>query len=135
MEHSSPDRQADRTGYSRQHISRSGSAVSKKGDLKPWLKKRWCIGKITGEYLALMEDILGLYEGPYDPKRPEIGVDERPCQLIGDIVAPIPMKPVRLRKEDNEYERNGTCSVFIACEPLTALCGSTYQDGLCRIHG
>ena len=40
-----------------------------------------------------MEDILDLYEEPYDPKRPVIGVDERPCQLIGDIVMPIPMKP------------------------------------------
>jgi hypothetical protein len=66
-----------------------------------------------------MEDILDLYEEPYDPKRPVIGVDERPCQLLGDIVAPIPMKPGKLRKEDNEYERNGTCSVFMACEPLT----------------
>jgi hypothetical protein len=66
-----------------------------------------------------MEDILDLYEEPYDPKRPVIGVDERPCQLIGDVVAPIPMKPGKPKKEDNEYERNGTCNVFIACEPLT----------------
>jgi len=65
-----------------------------------------------------MEDILDLYEEPYDPKRPVIGVDERPCQLIGDVVAPIPMKPGKPKKEDNEYERNGTCNVFIACEPL-----------------
>jgi hypothetical protein len=66
-----------------------------------------------------MEDILDLYEEPYDPKRPTIGVDERPCQLLGDVVAPIPMEPGKPRKEDNEYERNGTCNVFIACEPLT----------------
>jgi len=66
-----------------------------------------------------MEDILDLYEEPYDPKRPVMGIDERPCQLIGDVVAPIPMKPGKPRKEDNEYERNGTCNVFIACEPLT----------------
>jgi len=66
-----------------------------------------------------MEDILDLYEEPYDPKRPTIVIDERPCQLIGDVVAPIPMKPGKPRKEDNEYERNGTCNVFIACEPLT----------------
>lgn len=66
-----------------------------------------------------MEDILDLYEEPYDPKRPVLCVDERPCQLIGDIVAPIPMKPGKPKKEDNEYERNGTCCVFIACEPLT----------------
>jgi len=66
-----------------------------------------------------MEDILDLYEEPYDPKRPVIGVDERPCQLIGDVVMPIPMKPGKPKKEDNEYERKGTCNVFIAVEPLT----------------
>ena len=66
-----------------------------------------------------MEDILDLYEEPYDPEKPVICMDERPCQLIGDIVAPIPMEPGKPKKEDNEYERNGTCSVFIACEPLT----------------
>jgi hypothetical protein len=77
------------------------------------------MGKITGEYLARMEDILDLYEEPYDPNRPVLCIDERPCQLIGDVVAPIPMKPGKPKKVDNEYERNGTCSVFIACEPLT----------------
>jgi hypothetical protein len=66
-----------------------------------------------------MEDILDLYEEPYDPNRPVLCVDERPCQLIDDVVASIPMKPGKPKKEDNEYERNGTCSVFIACEPLT----------------
>ncbi len=66
-----------------------------------------------------MEDILDLYEESYDPMRPVLCMDERPCQLIGDVVAPIPMKPGKPKKEDNEYERNGTCSVFIACEPLT----------------
>jgi len=66
-----------------------------------------------------MEDILDLYEEAYDPKRPVICIDERPCQLIDDVVAPIPMKPGKPKKEDNEYERNGTCSVFIAFEPLT----------------
>jgi len=66
-----------------------------------------------------MEDILDLYEEPYDQSRPVLCIDERPCQLIGDVVAPIPMKPGKPRKVDHEYERNGTCSVFIACEPLT----------------
>ena len=66
-----------------------------------------------------MEDILDLYEESYDPKRPVICVDERPCQLIGDVIAPIPMKPGSPEKEDNEYKRNGTCNVFIAFEPLT----------------
>lgn len=66
-----------------------------------------------------MEDILDLYEEPYDPKRPVLCFDERPCQLIGDVVSPIPMKLGKPKKEDHEYERNGTCNAFIVCEPLT----------------
>lgn len=66
-----------------------------------------------------MEDILDLYEEAYDPKRPVLCMDERPCQLIGDIVAPIAMKEGKAMKYDYEYERKGTCNVFIVCEPLT----------------
>ena len=66
-----------------------------------------------------MEDILDLYEELYDPKRPLLCFDERPCQLVDDVVAPIAMKPGSPKKEDNEYERKGSCNVFIALEPLT----------------
>jgi len=66
-----------------------------------------------------MEDILDLYEEFYNPKRPIVCIDERPCQLINDILTPIPMKSGKAMKVDYEYERKGTCNVFIACEPLT----------------
>lgn len=66
-----------------------------------------------------MEDILDLYEQPYDSKRPVICFDERPCQLLGDLIAPLPMKPGSVRKEDYHYEREGTCCLLIAFEPLT----------------
>jgi hypothetical protein len=94
-----------------------------------------------------MEDILDLYEEAYDPKRPNLCMDERPCQLINDVLVPIPMKSGKAMKYDYEYERKGTCCVFIVCEPLTgtpsrrrglAICGSseaTHQSGLCPIHG
>jgi hypothetical protein len=65
-----------------------------------------------------MEDVLDLYEQPYDPKHPVICFDERPCQLIGDAIIPIPMKPGSPKKEHYEYIRNGTCCVFLAFEPL-----------------
>jgi DDE superfamily endonuclease len=65
-----------------------------------------------------MEDILALYEQPYDPLRPVVCFDERPCQLIGEIVAPIPMNPGRIKRQDHDYEREGTCGIFIAFEPL-----------------
>jgi hypothetical protein len=61
-----------------------------------------------------MEDVLDLYEAAPDPKRPRLGFDERPCQLIGQIVAPLPMKPARVKREDNEYKRNGTAVVLLA---------------------
>ena len=66
-----------------------------------------------------MEDILDIYEEAYDPKHPVVCMDERPCQLIDDILTPIPMKSGKATKVDYEYERKGTCNVFIACEPLT----------------
>ena len=65
-----------------------------------------------------MEDLLDLYEFPYEPKRPLICFDERPCQLLGDVMAPIPMKPGSAKKLDYHYERKGTCNLFLACEPL-----------------
>ena len=65
-----------------------------------------------------MEDVLDLYEQPYDPKHPVICFDERPCQLIGDAIIPIPIKPGSPKKEHYEYVRNGTCCVFLAFEPL-----------------
>jgi len=65
-----------------------------------------------------MEELLDLYEQPYDAKVPQVCFDERPCQLIGHQLAPLPMRPGSPRKEDYEYRRNGTCCVMLAVEPL-----------------
>ena len=66
-----------------------------------------------------MEKVLDVYEQPYDSRRPIICFDERPCQLIGDILVPIPMKPGQELRQDYHYKRNGTCVVLLANEPLT----------------
>lgn len=66
-----------------------------------------------------MEDVLHLYEQPYDSLLPVICFDERPCQLIGDTVSPLPAGPGKAAKEDYHYERNGTCALLIAFEPLS----------------
>jgi late competence protein required for DNA uptake (superfamily II DNA/RNA helicase) len=65
-----------------------------------------------------MEQVLDIYEQPYDPRRPVICFDERPCQLLGNILMPIPMKPGRVERQDYHYKRCGTCVVFMAVEPL-----------------
>lgn len=66
-----------------------------------------------------MENILSLYALPYDPQRPLICMDERPCQLIEDVLVPLPMEPGKSKRQDYHYKRNGVCTVFIAFEPLT----------------
>jgi DDE superfamily endonuclease len=66
-----------------------------------------------------MEEILDLYEEPYDRQRPVICFDERPCQLIGDVRDPLPMKPGCIERFDSEYERGGVCWVLMSFEPLS----------------
>ncbi len=66
-----------------------------------------------------MEEILDLYEEPYDPLRPVVCFDERPCQLIGEVRDPLPMKPGAIERFDSEYERGGVCWVLMSFEPLT----------------
>ncbi len=67
----------------------------------------WCIGRMTGEYLARMEDVLSLYNLPYNEKRPLICVDELPFQLLGETVEPLRMKSGAVKKIDYQYERKG----------------------------
>jgi hypothetical protein len=66
-----------------------------------------------------MEDILDQYARPYDSQQPLLCFDERPCQLLGDVLVPLPMEPGRPRRVDYEYERQGTCCVLLAFEPHT----------------
>ncbi len=65
-----------------------------------------------------MEDVLDVYELPYDPARPVVCMDEKPYQLLGDTRQPLPMRSGSDRKIDSEYVRNGTCSIFAFVEPL-----------------
>jgi hypothetical protein len=66
-----------------------------------------------------MEDILDQYARPYDPQHPLLCDDERPWQLLGDVLRPLPLEPDRPRRVDYEDERQGTCGVLRAVEPQT----------------
>lgn len=65
-----------------------------------------------------MEDILDIYELPYNPQLPVICMDEKPYQLLGESTEPLPMRPGDVKKTDSEYIRQGTCSIFVFTEPL-----------------
>lgn len=70
-------------------------------------------------FIYRMENVLSVYELPYNSEEPVICFDERPCFLIGDPVEPIPMKPGKVYKEDYCYEKNGCVALLGAIEPLT----------------
>jgi hypothetical protein len=65
-----------------------------------------------------MEDVLAVYARPHNPARPVVCMDEKPCQLLAHARAPVPAVPGRDRREDSEYVRHGTCSIFCWVEPL-----------------
>lgn len=65
-----------------------------------------------------MEDVLKLYQEPYDPTRPVICMDETSKQLVGETRTPMAGGPGKPRRIDYEYERRGTADVFLFTEPL-----------------
>ena len=65
-----------------------------------------------------MEDVLSVYTRPYDPRRPQVCLDEASKQLLADVRPPLPARPGRAAKSDHEYARNGTAALFMLCEPL-----------------
>jgi hypothetical protein len=65
-----------------------------------------------------MEDVLDVYQRPYDAARPVVALDEKPVQLLGGTREPIACKPGEPAKQDYEYKRNGTANIFCAFEPL-----------------
>jgi len=65
-----------------------------------------------------MEDVLDLYNEPYDPKRPVVCFDERPYQLVEEVRLPIPTEPGQAERYDYEYKRNGVVNLFALFEPL-----------------
>lgn len=66
-----------------------------------------------------MELVLDVYKRSYSKDNPVLCMDESPRQLIKETRIPIKMKPGSERKFDYEYERCGTCNIFMVCEPLT----------------
>ena len=96
-----------------------GGSYSKKNEYKPHLKKCWCIPPSqSSAFVAAMEDVLEVYSRPYDESRPVVCMDEKPVQLLAEAREGITSNSTGIRYQDNEYVRNGTCSIFLFTEPL-----------------
>jgi hypothetical protein len=74
--------------------------------------------RASAEFVAAMEDVLEVYQRPYDPLRPQVCLDEASKQLTKEVRTPLPAEPGRPPRIDSEYERNGTANLFMMFEPL-----------------
>jgi len=83
------------------------------------LKECWCIPPEQDvEFCWRMEDVLGVDTRPYDPRRPQVCLDETSRQLLAQVTPPVPVAPSRPARQDYEYERRGVYNLFLVCEPL-----------------
>jgi hypothetical protein len=65
-----------------------------------------------------MEEILDLYQAPYDRRHPLICMDEASRQILSDRVEPLPMKPGRPKRQDDKYVRHGVRALLMFYNPL-----------------
>jgi hypothetical protein len=92
--------------------------VAQKNELKPWQVKSWCIGQPSAQYVAKMEDVLEVYQRPYDPQRPVVCLDETSKALRDTPRGHLPLEPGQPERQDYEYARHGVSNLFLAVEPL-----------------
>lgn len=87
--------------------------------LKPWLTTRWCLPpQGNAAFVCQMEDVLDVYHRPYDPRYPQVCLDETSKQLVAEVRAPQPVAPGQSAREDAEYVRRGVANLFMLTEPL-----------------
>ena len=77
----------------------------------------WVVADLDEDYITRMEDVLEVYERPYDQQEPVVCLDEKPITLHADVRPASPAAPGREARRDNEYKRCGTANVFCAVEP------------------
>jgi hypothetical protein len=80
-----------------------------------------------------MEDVLGGYTRPYDPRRPQVCLDETSRQLLGEVNPPLSIAPGQPARQDYEYTREGVCKLFLVCEPLRGWRQVTVSDRRTRV--
>ena len=81
----------------------------------------WCLPpQQDARFVAAMEDVLEVYARPYDAQRPVVCLDEAAKQILAEVREPLPMSTKHGNLYDSEYERRGTCALFMLFEPLGA---------------
>jgi transposase len=82
----------------------------------------------NAEFVAAMEEVLEVYQRPYDPNYPVVCLDESNKQQVKETRTPMAMEPGQPERFDYEYERNGVSNLFMVFEPLAACRQVTVTD-------
>ncbi len=83
------------------------------------MKEEYCIPpKASAEFVCNMEDVLDVYTLPYDPKRPQVCMDETSKQILSEVREALPVQPGHPQRIDYEYQREGVANLFMFFEPL-----------------
>jgi hypothetical protein len=83
------------------------------------LKEQWCIPPETDSaFVWHMEDVLDVYQQPYDAARPVVCLDETSRQVLADVRTPLAVTPGHPARHDPEYARHGVANLFLITEPL-----------------
>ena len=90
----------------------AGSSVSSHGPYGNSLPR------VDADFVYRMEDVLEVYMRPYNPRFPQMCMDEVSKQLLRETREPLPMEPGKPERRDHEYERGGVVNLFLFCEPL-----------------
>jgi transposase len=75
------------------------------------------VAELDRKYIERMEDVLTVYEKPYQTEEPVLCLDEKPISLHADVRPSRPASPGKPVRPDNEYKRCGTANVFGVVEP------------------
>jgi transposase len=93
------------------------------------LKPCWVIApEANAEFVAAMEEVLAVYQRPYDPDYPVVCFDESNKQQVKETRLPMAMEPGQPERFDYEYERHGVSHLFLVFEPLAARRQVTVTD-------
>jgi len=80
------------------------------------------------EFVACMEEVLEIYQSAYDKEYPVVCMDEQPVQLTKETRKTIPATKHHAKRQDYEYERAGTASIFMFTEPLAGWREATARE-------
>jgi len=99
-------------------VPRDDTAGAQKNAVIPWQEKVWCLPPIAdAAFVAQREELLELYQEPYDPRCPVVCMDELCKQLVAETRLPLPVRAGSPARYDYEYERKGVGNLFLFVDP------------------